>query len=347
MTSTLPTLRQTDGTLRPQSPEQPTKHHTPKRRRYADRILEGLTRGSAITIITVVIAIGAFLLWRAIPAISNHPGGLLGFLTYAGNWNVATTSAMLFGIPNLLATTVLISALALMVAMPVALGVSIFLNFYSPRMLRTPLGFLVDMVAAVPSIVFGLWGWQVLGPALSGVYEWLARVTNGFFLFHVYPNSPAFATGRNILTGAVVLSVMILPVIAATTREVLAAVRALPRRGSARTRGNKSRDDPHGSAALWPQRFHRRLHAGTWPRTRRNDGYLPHCFPILAVPLLVFRRRHHLRNRNRECRAGVQRRPARRGIHRRRPRAVHCHLCGQFAGALDRPEVFSLERALL
>lgn len=224
MTSTLPTLRQTDGTLRPQSSAQPTKHHAPKRGRYADRVLEGLTRGSAITIISVVIAIGTFLLWRAIPAISNHPGGLLGFLTYAGNWNVATTSAMLFGIPNLLATTVLISALALMVAMPVALGVSIFLNFYSPRMLRTPLGFLVDMVAAVPSIVFGLWGWQVLGPALSGVYEWLARVTNGFFLFHVYPNSPAFATGRNILTGAVVLSVMILPVIAATTREVLAAV---------------------------------------------------------------------------------------------------------------------------
>ena len=116
--------------------------------------------------------------------------------------------------------TVLISIVALIIAMPVALGIAIFLSNYAPAKLVKPLGFLVDMLAAVPSIVYGLWGWQVLGPALSGFYTWLHSWAGGFFLFKVYDNSPHFATGRNVLTGGIVLAVMILPIIAATAREV-------------------------------------------------------------------------------------------------------------------------------
>ena len=127
---------------------------------------------------------------------------------------------MKFGIPTMFGTTVLISVFALLLAMPVALAIAIFLSNYAPARLVKPLGFLVDMLAAVPSIVYGLWGWQVLGPALSGFYSWMESWAGGFFLFHVFDNSPSFATGRNLFTGGIVLAVMILPIIAATAREV-------------------------------------------------------------------------------------------------------------------------------
>ncbi|MGD7001372.1 phosphate ABC transporter permease subunit PstC [Corynebacterium halotolerans] len=189
-------------------------------KRPGDRIFEFLATASATLITVFIAAIGLFLIYRAIPSLMNNTGGLWGFLTYAGPWDTSDTSAMTFGIPNLFAVTVLISVVALIIAMPVALGVAIFLSNYAPQRAVKPLGYLVDMLAAVPSIVYGLWGWQVLGPALSGFYEWLNGWAGGFFLFATYSNSPSFDTGRNVFTGGVVLAVMILPVIAATAREV-------------------------------------------------------------------------------------------------------------------------------
>lgn len=186
-------------------------------RRPGDVIFSNLARASAVTITAIIAAIGAFLIWRAVPALSNNAEN---FFTYSANWNLSDTSAMAFGIPNLFASTVMISVIALVIAMPIALGIAIFLSNYAPTRLVRPLGFLVDMLAAVPSIVYGLWGWQVLGPSLSGFYEWLHSVAGSIPLFATYANSPAFATGRNMFTGGIVLAVMILPVIAATAREV-------------------------------------------------------------------------------------------------------------------------------
>ncbi|QPK80405.1 phosphate ABC transporter permease subunit PstC [Corynebacterium lizhenjunii] len=189
-------------------------------KRPADRVFEFLSTSSATLITVMIAAIAAFLLWRAVPALAANEGGLVGFFTYAERWDTTNTSAMQFGIPTLFANTVLISAVALAIAMPVALGIAIFLSSYAPLRLVKPLGFLVDMLAAVPSIVYGLWGWQVLGPALSGFYTWLESWAGGFFLFTLHDNSPSFVTGRNIFTGGIVLAVMIVPIIAATAREV-------------------------------------------------------------------------------------------------------------------------------
>ncbi|QGU05473.1 phosphate ABC transporter permease subunit PstC [Corynebacterium comes] len=189
-------------------------------KRPGDRIFEYLSTASATFITVLIAAIGAFLIWRAVPSLSRNAEGLLGFFTYTGPWNTTNTEAMQFGIPNLFAVTVLISVVALLIAMPIALGIAIFLSNYAPKRAVKPIGYLVDMLAAVPSIVYGLWGWQVLGPALSNFYIWMHSWAGGFFLFTTYSNSPSFATGRNILTGGIVLAVMILPVIAATAREV-------------------------------------------------------------------------------------------------------------------------------
>ena len=189
-------------------------------KRPGDRVFEFLSTAAATLITIIIAAIGLFLILRAIPSLSRNEGGLWGFLTYAGPWQTQDTTAMQFGIPNMFAVTVLISLVALLLAMPIALGVAIHLSNYAPKRAVKPLGYLVDMLAAVPSIVYGLWGWQTLGPFLGGFYDWLHSWAGGFFLFATYDNSPGFGTGRNMFTGGVVLAVMILPVIAATAREV-------------------------------------------------------------------------------------------------------------------------------
>ena len=189
-------------------------------KRPGDRVFEFLSTASATLITVMIAAIAAFLILQAVPSLAVNENGLWGFFTYGERWETTNTDAMKFGIPTMFGSTVLISVVALIIAMPVALGIAIFLSNYAPAKLVKPLGFLVDMLAAVPSIVYGLWGWQVLGPALSGLYTWLHSWAGGFFLFKVYDNSPNFATGRNILTGGIVLAVMILPIIAATAREV-------------------------------------------------------------------------------------------------------------------------------
>lgn len=185
--------------------------------RPGDRIFRTLSVGASVLVTVSIIAIAVFLLLRAVPALARNEAN---FFTYSERWNLADTSAMYFGIPNMFLVTVTVSALALLLAMPVALGIAIFLTSYAPKSLVKPLGYLVDLLAAVPSIVYGLWGFMALGPALAGFYNALAENLSFIPLFATYANSPAFATGRNLFTGGVVLAIMILPVIAATTREV-------------------------------------------------------------------------------------------------------------------------------
>lgn len=194
-------------------------------KRTGDRVFESLSTGAAVLITVIIGAIGLFLLLQAIPALSRERDGLFSFFTYGDRWDLNYSSNdggwMQFGIPNMFFTTVMVSVLALIIAMPIALGVAVFLSNYCPKRAVRPLGFVIDLLAAVPSIVFGIWGMQVLGPALGGFYEWLVGWAGGFILFDwEQGTSPAFSTSRNIFTGGVVLAIMILPIIAATAREV-------------------------------------------------------------------------------------------------------------------------------
>ena len=186
-------------------------------KRPGDRVFEALSTISAALITVIIIAVGLFLLVQAFDPLRLNKEN---FLTYGGQWQTANLENMQFGIPNLFFTTVTVSVIALIIAMPVALGIAIFLSNYAPKQLVRPLATLVDMLAAVPSIVYGLWGAQVLGPKLSGLYEWIHSWGGDFVLFKQYANSPSFDTGRNMLTGGIVLAIMILPVIAATAREI-------------------------------------------------------------------------------------------------------------------------------
>jgi phosphate transport system permease protein len=180
-----------------------------------DKIFRGLAEGAGILIVVIIGAIGVFLLWRAVPALARNKEN---FFLYGGNWVTTDTSAMHFGILDLLQVTVFVSVFALVLAMPVALGIAIFLTQYSPRRLSGPLGYMVDLLAAVPSIVYGVWGLYVLAPVLKPFALWLNKNLDFIFLFKT--GNASVAGGGTIFTAGIVLAVMILPIITAVTREV-------------------------------------------------------------------------------------------------------------------------------
>jgi phosphate transport system permease protein len=183
--------------------------------RLGDRIFRGLAEGSGILIVVLIGAIGVFLLMRAVPALTRNE---VNFFTYGGNWITTDTSAMTFGILDLLQVTVFVSVFALLLAMPIALGIAIFLTQYSPKRLAGPLAYMVDLLAAVPSIVYGVWGLYVLAPVLKPVAVFLNENLGWLFLFKT--GTASVAGGGTIFTAGIVLAVMILPIITAVTREV-------------------------------------------------------------------------------------------------------------------------------
>lgn len=183
--------------------------------RLGDKMFRGLAEGSGIFIVVLIGAIGVFLLIRAIPALARNEEN---FFTYGGNWITTDTSAMHFGILDLLQVTVFVSVFALILAMPVALGIAIFLTQYAPKKLSGPLAYMVDLLAAVPSIVYGVWGLYVLAPVLKPLAVWLNENLGWLFLFAT--GNASVAGGGTIFTAGIVLAVMILPIITAVTREV-------------------------------------------------------------------------------------------------------------------------------
>jgi phosphate transport system permease protein len=116
----------------------------------------------------------------------------------------------------LLFGTIWAAVLALLIAVPLSLGVALFITHYAPRRLAQGLGYVVDLLAAVPSVVFGLWGILVLAPAVQPTYAWLTDNVGWFPLFA----GEVSATGRTIFTAAIVLAVMVVPIITAICREI-------------------------------------------------------------------------------------------------------------------------------
>jgi phosphate transport system permease protein len=114
--------------------------------------------------------------------------------------------------------TVLAAVVAVGIAIPLAVAVALFISHIAPRRIANTLAYIVDLLAAIPSIVYGLWGIFVLGPAMVPILDWLVAKL-GFIPFF---EGPASVTGRTMLTAGLVLAVMILPIISAVSREVFA-----------------------------------------------------------------------------------------------------------------------------
>ena len=161
-------------------------------------------------------AIAAFLLWRSLPAI--HQVGLWKFLT-TQDWNTAANPPV-YGIATLVFGTAMSAVIALIVALPVGYGVALFIAYYAPRLIARPMGYLIDLLAAVPSIIFGMWGVLVLMPHMTGTGMWLNNYLGWIPLFK---NTQGQYT-KSLFVAGIVLAIMIIPTIAAITREVFVQV---------------------------------------------------------------------------------------------------------------------------
>ena len=179
--------------------------------RLGDRLFGGTARGAGLLVVVLVTLIGAFLLSQALPALAKDE---VNFLT-STKWEVDGTPLQ-FGIANMLWVTVLSSAIAMLIAVPLGVGVALFITQYAPSWLSRPAATLVDLLAAVPSIVYGLWGLQVFGPHMEGVQAVLENLFRWFPLFE----HTGIGAASTILTVAVVLSIMVLPIVTALSRDV-------------------------------------------------------------------------------------------------------------------------------
>src|SRR6185312_2470917 len=175
------------------------------RKRLGDRVFSTSTIVAGSIILAVLAAVAIFLVVQSIPAIVAKPGtlpnGASNFWVYV--W------PLVFG-------TVWAAAIALIIATPISIGVALFISHYAPRRIAQLLGYVIDLLAAVPSVVFGLWGIQVLAPAVQPFYVWLNEHAAWIPLF----GGDVSGTGRTILTVAIVLAVMVLPIMTAVCREV-------------------------------------------------------------------------------------------------------------------------------
>jgi phosphate transport system permease protein len=182
--------------------------------RRGDRLFELVAALAGSTIMLAIALIAIFLLVHAIPSLrANHAN----FFTSA-QFDTTHSNNLAFGIRDLFMVTVLSSLCALALAVPISIGIAVFLTQYAPARLSRPFGALVDLLAAVPSIVFGLWGIFVLAPQLEPMEAFLNRDLGWLFLFK--GGNVSLAGGGNIFTAGVVLAVMILPIITAVSREV-------------------------------------------------------------------------------------------------------------------------------
>ncbi|GAB2760469.1 phosphate ABC transporter permease subunit PstC [Salinifilum aidingensis] len=164
--------------------------------------------------VALIAAIALFLLIRAIPSLQANEVNFL----FSREWDTSDPSNLRFGIIDLLWVTVASSLLALVIAMPLAFCIALFLTMYAPRSLARPFAYIVDLLAAVPSVIYGLWGVMVLAPVISPAAAWLNN-NLGWIPIFADGNIPA-GSGKNVFTAGIVLAVMILPIITGVTREV-------------------------------------------------------------------------------------------------------------------------------
>lgn len=179
----------------------------------ADKIFKWVAFACGALILVVLAAVFLFLFFRAWPLIGGDQ-----------NANKATIESFTGGkahnfwqyVGPLAFGTILVAALALLIAFFVSVGIALFISQYAPKGLATALSTIVDLLAAIPSVIYGLWGGIVLVPAIYPFWNWVAKYLGWIPLF----KGPAANPARTVATVAVVLAVMILPIITSMARDV-------------------------------------------------------------------------------------------------------------------------------
>ena len=173
--------------------------------RLGDFVFSKLATFAGASILVTLAAVAFFLFIQALPAFA--PDAELG--AQAPDGPLAYVAPYVFG-------TLYGAVIALLIATPLAIGIALYISHYAPRRFAQTLGYIIDLLAAIPSVVYGLWGILVLAPFLNPTYVWLNEKLGWIPLFE----GQVSATGRTMLTVGIVLAIMILPIMAAIIREV-------------------------------------------------------------------------------------------------------------------------------
>jgi len=183
-----------------------------RRTGVSDGIFSNLTRFFALLVIALLVALVGILVIDAWPAITRFGISFIGSTAWDPVKQVFGALPAIYG-------TVLTSLIALIIAVPISLGAAIFLTELSPAWLRGPVSFVIEMLAAIPSVIIGLWGLFVLVPFIRRPVEsWLGSHLEFIPLFH----GPPFGVG--FLAAGIILAIMIIPIITAVSRDAMKAV---------------------------------------------------------------------------------------------------------------------------
>jgi phosphate transport system permease protein len=194
--------------------ELPRPRSVPTRISGSDQLFRGGAKAVGLSTLLVLVLIGVFLLIKGYPAFRSQG---FGFFTNTG-WQTHPTAhgPPVFGVRTALIGTVVVSLGALVIALPVSLGSALFISEYAPAWLKSPATALVDLLAAVPSIIYGLWGFVFLSGHMTGLSRWLS-VHLGFIpIFHA--TTPLYTSSQFI--AATVVGLMVVPIITSIAREV-------------------------------------------------------------------------------------------------------------------------------
>jgi phosphate transport system permease protein len=193
-----------------------SRAHVVRRFGFRDARFRGLTGMAALSVVIIFVGVIASLIVGAMPAIQKFG---FGFLTSEA-WNPVTEK---FGALASIYGTLVTSALAMIIAVPVGIGIAIFLTEICPRPLRRPIGIAIELLAGIPSIIYGIWGLFIFAPEFQQtVQPWLIDLfVNVPFLQNILSGPPY---GIGIFTASLIISIMILPFISAVTRDVFETV---------------------------------------------------------------------------------------------------------------------------
>ncbi|HEY8808702.1 MAG TPA: phosphate ABC transporter permease subunit PstC [Solirubrobacterales bacterium] len=181
--------------------------------RIGDGLLYGLCALAALLGVVVLLLIGYQIVHGASPSISEFGLGFLTHTTWQPNFNVYGAGSVLFG-------TVVSSFVALAIGGPIAVSIGLFLSLLAPKGVRNAISPLVEMLAAIPSVILGFWGILVLAPFVqSGIEPWLHDTLGFIPLF-----GPPQTTGASVFTASLILTIMIVPIIASISRDLFLAV---------------------------------------------------------------------------------------------------------------------------
>lgn len=181
-----------------------------------DRVFWALCAGAGLLVLLVLALILITTTRQAWPAFVHEGLDFVATDSWAPNRDVFGALAFVYG-------TLISSALGLLFAVPVSIGIALFLTELAPRRLRGPVITVIDLLAAIPSVVFGLWGILVVAPAVVHVYRWIHDSVGGVPVLGTVFGEPV-STGRGFMTAGLILAIMITPIITSISREVFSTV---------------------------------------------------------------------------------------------------------------------------